>query len=105
MDNARPHTAVTNPQYLAAMGRRLVYQSPYSPDLNLFDRFLFIRVKEVVRPVQYDSKDEVVKAAQHCLRSLPADYLIHEFHKFLGNCRNLCIFYVTRYFIAYYHSF
>ena len=70
MDNARPHTAVITQQYLAAMGLRLVYQSPYSPDFNLCDRFLFARLKEVVRPVQYDSNDEVVKAAQHCLLSL-----------------------------------
>ena len=80
IDNAIPHTAVITQQYLAGMGLRLVYQSPYSPDLNLCDRFLFTRLKEVVRQVQYDSNDEVVKAAQHCLRSLGEDYLIHEFH-------------------------
>ena len=57
MDNARPHTAVITQPYL------------------------------VIRPVQYDSKDEVVKAAQHCLLSLPEDYLIHEFYKFLGHCK------------------
>ena len=69
MDNSRPHTAVITrtPRYLAAMGLRLVYQTPYSPDLNLCDRFLFTRLKEVFRLVQYDSKDEVVKAAQHCI--------------------------------------
>ena len=44
MDNARPHTAVIIPQYLAAMGLQC-------PDLNLCDRFLFTRLKEVVRPV------------------------------------------------------
>ena len=87
MDNARPHTAVITPQYLAVMGLRLVYQSPYSPDLNLCDQFLFKRLKEVVRPFQYDSKDEVVEAAQHYLRSLPEDYLIHGYHKFLGHCK------------------
>jgi hypothetical protein len=35
MDNARPHTAEHTQDYLAAMGLRLIYQSPYSPDLNL----------------------------------------------------------------------
>ena len=75
MDNARPHTAVITPQYLAAMGLRLHYHSPYSRDLNLCDWFLFTRLKEVVRLVQYDIKDEVA--------ALPLeDYLIHEFHKF-----------------------
>ena len=89
MDNSIPHTAVITPQYLAAMGLRQVYQSPYSPDFNLCDRFLFTTLKEVVRPFQYDSKDEVVKAAQHCLRSLPEEYMIHEFHKFLGDCKTV----------------
>ena len=42
---------------------QLVYRSPYSPDLNLCDRFMFTRLKKDVRPVQYDNKDEVVKAA------------------------------------------
>ena len=73
MDNARLHTAVITQHYLAAMGLRLVYQSLHSPDLNLCDRFLFTRLKEVVRPVQYDFNDKVVKAAQHCLRSLGED--------------------------------
>ena len=76
--------AVITQQYLAAMGLLLVYQSSYSPDLNLSDRFPFTRLKEVIRPVQYDSNDEVVEAAQHFLRSLPEDYLIHEF---LGHCK------------------
>ena len=40
VDNARPHTAVITRHYFAGMGLRLVYQSPYSPDLNLCDRFL-----------------------------------------------------------------
>ena len=62
LDNARPHTAVITQQYLAVMGLRLVYQSPYSPDLNLCDLFLFTRLKEVDRPVQYNSNyDEVVQ--------------------------------------------
>ena len=30
IDNAKPHTAVITQQYLAGMGLRLVYQSPYS---------------------------------------------------------------------------
>ena len=64
MDNLRPHAAVITPQYLSTMGLRMVYQSPYSPDLNLCDRFLFTRLKEFVRPIQYDSKEEVVKAVQ-----------------------------------------
>ena len=78
MDIARPRTAVITQQYLAALGLRLVYQSPYS---------LFTRLKEIVRPVQYDINDEVVKAAQHCLQSLGEYYSIHEFHKFMGHCK------------------
>ena len=74
--------AVITQQYLAAMSLLLVYQSSYSPYLS--DRFPFTRLKEVIRPVQYNSNDEVVEAAQHFLRSLPQNYLIHEF---LGHCK------------------
>ena len=74
-------------QYLAAMGLWLVYLSPYSPDLSLCDRFLFARLKDAVKPVQHISSDEFLKAAQHFLRSLPEDYLKHEFEKLLEHCR------------------
>ena len=107
MDNARLHIAVITQQYLAAMGIRLVYQSQYSPDLNLYDRFLFKRLKEVVRLVQYDSNDEVVKAAQHCLRApiCLRSASDQEWTTLHADIVDFMYFHVTRYFIVYYHSF
>ena len=41
MDNARPHSAARTQTYLGNTGATVLSQSPYSPDLNLCDRFLF----------------------------------------------------------------
>ena len=49
MDNARPHTAAATQHFLASRNVHLVKQSPYSPDLNLLDRFLFRQVKSDLR--------------------------------------------------------
>ena len=39
MDNARPHSAAATRDFLTRRGVPVVHQSPYSPDLNLCDRF------------------------------------------------------------------
>ena len=49
MDNARPHTAAATQHFMASRNVKLVKQSPYSPDLNLLDRFLFRQVKSDLR--------------------------------------------------------
>ena len=87
IDNARPHTAVTTQDYLAVCEVRLVKQSPYSPDLNLCDRFLFTRLQEILRLEQFDCQADVVKAAQQYCRGLSEETLTKEFGKLLEHCR------------------
>ena len=87
MDNARPHTAAVTQDYLAAYGLKLVQQSPYSPDLNLCDRFLFTRLQESLRLEHFEGPAHVVKAAQHYCRSLTEETLKKEFAKLLEHCR------------------
>lgn len=40
-DNARPHTAKMTEQFLVSAGIQRIPQPPYSPDMNLLDRFIF----------------------------------------------------------------
>lgn len=87
IDNARPHTAALTQDYLAAYGLRIVPHSPYSPDLNLCDRFLFTRLQESVKLQQLDDPDEVLRAAQRYCRSRPEETLKKEFTKLLEHCR------------------
>ena len=44
-DNARPYTSRKTTAHLAKLKVQLVKQSPYSPDLNMRDRFLFRKIK------------------------------------------------------------
>ena len=40
-DNARPHTAKVTEEFIATEGIHRIPQPPYSPDMNLLDRFVF----------------------------------------------------------------
>lgn len=44
-DNAKPHTARITREYMENRNIRLVRQPPYSPDLNLCDRYIFPRLE------------------------------------------------------------
>ena len=45
MDNARPHTSRATTEFFEQRGIQKLWQSPYSPDYNLCDRFLFSWLK------------------------------------------------------------
>ena len=49
MDNGRPHTAALKQDFLAETGVQPVTHSPYSPDLNVCDRYLFRVLKSDVK--------------------------------------------------------
>ena len=63
MDNARPHTARVVKDFLQKRGITTIWQSPYSPDLNLCDRFLFLWLKNSLREMTFNSPEDVKKAS------------------------------------------
>ena len=87
MDNARPHSAERTQTYLEQSGVQIVPQSPYSPDLNMCDRFLFTRLQEHCRAKEYSNGEELFKDAKRYLWSLTEDVLLHELGKLLEHCR------------------
>ncbi|QQP51422.1 Uncharacterized protein FKW44_012779 [Caligus rogercresseyi] len=52
-DNARPHTATDTREFLTRRDVEPVKQSPYSSDLNLCDRFLFRKLKHLLRKDEF----------------------------------------------------
>ena len=64
-----------------------VSKSPYSPDINLCDRFLFTRLQEHCRAKEHGNGEELYIDAKRYLRSLPEDLLLHELNKLLEHCR------------------
>ena len=49
-DNARPHSAAKTSQYLDGRNIRLIRQPPYSPDVNLCDRYIFPQLEALAKP-------------------------------------------------------
>ena len=87
MDNARPHSAARTQTYLERTGVNILHQSPYSPDLNLCDRFLFTRLQEHCRKAEYADGKELYMDAKRYLMSLPESMLVHELDKLRQSCR------------------
>jgi hypothetical protein len=73
--------------YLQQTGVHIVPQSPYSPDLNLCDRFLFTRLLEHCRAKEYSNGQELYIDAKRYLRSLSETVLLHELGKLLEHCK------------------
>ena len=76
MDNARPHTAAAT-KFLDRRGVPLVSQSPYSPDRNLLDRFLFRCIKMDLRGEDFSGPEDLSKAIQRSIRHISIKNFIY----------------------------
>ncbi|QQP53569.1 Hypothetical protein FKW44_006089 [Caligus rogercresseyi] len=76
-DNARPHTATDTKEFLTRRDVEPAKQSPYSPDLNLCDRFLFRKLKHLLR-----EDEEATLAVQRAMRRVSEDELYDQLRKF-----------------------
>ena len=90
MDNARPHSSLLTQDYLAQRDISVVHQSPYSPDLNLCDRYLFRAIKQDLKNDDFDGPEAVGKAIQRSIRQIPENTLLDQLKK-LREHRNLVI--------------
>ncbi|MEL7308125.1 MAG: transposase, partial [Pseudomonadota bacterium] len=68
-DNARPHASKKTKEFLTRRGIQTLWQPPYSPDLNLCDRWLFDRLKREIKKITFQNSDEVVTTCLKVLRS------------------------------------
>ena len=86
MDNARPHTSRLTQDYVTKIGFSLVKQSPYSPDMNLRNRYLFRILKQDLKQEALGSASEVQKAVQRCFRRLSENTLADQLLKLRDHC-------------------
>lgn len=85
-DNARPHTAALTTEFFERRGIETIKQPPYSPDLNLADRFLFKHLKKELRKSSYSTAEEVKVASLQVLRAIPKERLATELNKLKRHC-------------------
>ena len=88
-DNARCHVSAVTTQYFAKRGITLVKQSPYSPDLNLCDRWLNCALKDSLRGTKFLSDEEVTEAALRFLRQQPIDVMKEQVNKLYRHCKRV----------------
>ena len=62
--NARPHAAANTKQYLARRKVEPIKQSPYSPELNLSDRFLFRKLKHLLWNEEFNAYEDLTQGVQ-----------------------------------------
>ena len=64
-----------------------MFQSPYSPDFNLCDRFLFNWLKSAFSKRVFSGHTEVREAALQWARSLDEDSLKKEVQQLMEHCQ------------------
>ncbi|QQP55403.1 Uncharacterized protein FKW44_008564 [Caligus rogercresseyi] len=85
-DNARPHTATDNREFLTRRDVEPVKQSPSSPVLNLSDRFLFRKLKHLLQEDEFGGHEEATLAVQRGMRKVSVDELYGQIRKLWGHC-------------------
>ena len=58
-DNARPHTSLVTRQKLLELGWDVLPHPPYSPDLALFDYFLFRSLQNFLTGKNFNTDDDI----------------------------------------------
>ncbi|QQP54273.1 Uncharacterized protein FKW44_007051 [Caligus rogercresseyi] len=88
-DNARAHTVTDTREFLTRRDVEPVKQSPYSPDLNLCDRFLLQKLKHLLREDEFGSHEEATLAVQRAMRRVSEDELYDQLRKLRGHCHDV----------------
>ena len=91
VDNAPAHTSTVAREFFDRRGISLIRQSPYSPDLNLCDRFLFRSLKSELQHRDMTSAEDVEAAATEFMKNLSQDYLTSEIAKLKRHCEQVII--------------
>ena len=88
-DNARPHSSRAVQEFLEARQITTVFQSPYSPDFNLCDRFLFSWMKADFANTAFSDHLEVREAALQWARGLDIEAIKREVQKLVDHCQTV----------------
>lgn len=88
-DNAPAHRSKVVKEYFSTAGATLINQSPYSPDYNLCDRFLFRAMKRHFKNLVFENCDDVLNAAITFMKDLSEEMILHEIDKLKLHCLNV----------------
>ena len=85
-DNARPQCLATSREFFDKRIVRRLRQAPYSLDMNLCDRWVFLHLKREFEGIVFTNSDEVVETTLQTLRDIPQSGFQNEIEKLLDHC-------------------
>lgn len=88
-DNARCHAAAATANFFARRRTILIKQAPYSPDLNLCDRWVNKILKQAFRNHHFASGDEMVQHSLQAMQQVPEERYISEFKNLFKYCERV----------------
>ena len=88
-DNARPHVSALTRTFLSDVGLTLIPQPPYSPDLNLNDRYVFRNLESARSKCDFNSVDEIREFIDNYSRRLTAAALRKELLGLRDHCQQV----------------
>ena len=88
-DNARHHSSRTTKEFFDRRGVTMIWQPPYSPDMNLADRFLFKLLKKELRKDTFSTAEEVQEASLRILRAIPEETFAAQLAELREHCQHV----------------
>ena len=86
-DNAKAHSSKATKEFFERRHVPLVFQSPYSPDFNICDRWLFKELKRHLGTQIYNSSSEIADAIKNAFKSIPEDKFKKQIHMLFDYCQ------------------
>ena len=87
--NARPHVKTEVSEYFTRRQVTMIRQSPYSPDLNILDRWVNEQLKKDLRLKRFTSAEEVEKEVVRVLNHIDEARYRREVDLLMAHCVNV----------------
>lgn len=88
-DNARPHAARDTQQFFISRKVTMLHQAPYSPDLNILDRWLNEKLKKELRQMKFCSAEEVESAVCDIVKKIDETVFRKEVDNLIRHCEEV----------------
>lgn len=88
-DNARPHVRHDVQDFFLRRKVQLIRQSPYSPDLNILDRWVNEHVKKELRPIRFTCAEEVEQEVLRVLNETDEARYRCEIDRLMTHCQEV----------------
>lgn len=88
-DNARPHSSKATQAFLTSRKIHMVPQPPYSPDLNLCDRFLFRKLKSLTNDYDFIGHEDVYSGVKRAMKLITEEELAQQLRKLRDHAFNV----------------